>query len=92
MAVKGAATWDSPFRAFGPVVNANQGTATYGPLASPPTPEMDGFMVTTAATAATLTDQNGQAVAFASIPVGVYLFSPSAFTTVGGGVFVPLYR
>jgi hypothetical protein len=97
MAIKGDLVSVAAYTAFGPAVAANQATAQFGPLASPPTQAMDAFMCTATTTvAATLTDQNGVATVFAvgSFIAGqVYQLSPSAFTNVGGaGVFVPLYR
>jgi hypothetical protein len=87
---QGSLTREEPHSFFGPLVNANQGAPTYGFLAG--TKAMDGFYVSVTATNATLTDQNGVATVFASLPVGYYPFSPSAFTVVGGGTFIPVYK
>ena len=90
----GALNREEPYSFFGPVVSVNQAVATYGSLAG--TKPMDAFLCTTTSTgAATLTDQNGAAVAFVagSFIIGnIYQLSPSSFTAVGGGVYVPLYK
>jgi len=99
MAIKGSLVSTAAFRGFGPAVVANQAAPTYGPLASPPTSEMDGFLVAVSngAGAVTIADQNGQSTTFGTgtlIAGQVYPMSVSQFVTVtaSGATLVPLYR
>lgn len=99
MAIKGDLVSTAAYRGFGPAVTANQAAPTYGLLASPPTSEMDGFLVAVSngGGAVTVADQNGASITFgtgALIAGQVYPMSVSQFVTVtgSGATLVPLYR
>jgi hypothetical protein len=87
-------TTEEPISFWGAVVNSGQSVPTYGPAAG--TKAMDGFLCTTTTTGtATLVDQNGTQRNFATgcFVLGTfYPLSPSYFSSVGGGVFVPLFK
>jgi hypothetical protein len=85
---------EEPYSFWGAVVSVSQSVPTYGPAAG--TKAMDGFLCTVSTgSQATLVDQNGTARQFAAgcFVIGtIYPLSPSYFSALGGGTFVPLFK
>lgn len=94
MAIKGDLVSPAAYRQFGPAVAAPQASATYGPLASPPTAEMDALLIAAATDVAfALADQNGVVTVIGVQAAGTVLpVSPSRISAIAAGSVVPLFR
>lgn len=91
---KGQWVSDAPYRTWGPAVAAPQASPVYGPLANPPTVEMDALLIAVATDATfALVDQNNQTTVFGVQNAGTILqVSPSRVSAIAAGSVVPLYR